>query len=74
MNHPKTVAYGEIGLDYHIFEKENYAKPPEQKRIFEIQVQLLLWLTKQMKHAIALKKPIILHTREAGSKTVVSYL
>eukprot|EP01114_Cavostelium_apophysatum_P023872 TRINITY_DN9138_c0_g1_i1.p1 TRINITY_DN9138_c0_g1~~TRINITY_DN9138_c0_g1_i1.p1 ORF type:complete len:273 (+),score=27.24 TRINITY_DN9138_c0_g1_i1:1-819(+) len=60
MNHPKTVAWGEIGLDYHVFEKENYAKPELQKKIF----------IEQMKHAVACKKPVVIHTREAESDTM----
>ena len=60
MKHSKTVAWGEIGLDYHVFEKENYAKPELQRRIF----------VDQMKHALQLKKPIVIHTREAEEETL----
>jgi len=59
MSNSKTVAYGEIGLDYHIFEGVDYAQPIEQKKIFE----------QQMKHAIDVKKPIVIHTREAEEDT-----
>jgi TatD DNase family protein len=34
MKQPKTVAWGEIGLDYHEFPRYNYAKPPVQKETF----------------------------------------
>lgn len=39
--------------DYHNFPEKNYSKPELQKKIF----------IQQMKHAINLKKPIIIHTR-----------
>jgi TatD DNase family protein len=55
----KIVAWGEIGLDYHNFPEKNYSKPELQKKIF----------IQQMKHAINLKKPIIIHTREAEQDT-----
>lgn len=59
MKHPKTLAWGEIGLDYHKFEGYNYAEPPLQKQIFKT----------QMEHAISLNKPIVIHTREAEEDT-----
>lgn len=52
-----TVAWGEIGLDYHKFEGITYAPPELQKQIF----------IKQIKLATDLNKPIIIHTREAGT-------
>lgn len=48
---PKTVAIGEIGLDYY-WDKEHRE---EQKRLFEIQLQL----------ALELNLPVIIHDREA---------
>jgi len=51
MSHPKTVALGEIGLDYH------YDLSPRdvQRRVFEEQLDM----------AYELGKPVILHVREA---------
>lgn len=49
--HPKCVAIGEIGLDYH------YDHSPR-----EIQRQAF---TRQMELALAWKKPIVIHAREA---------
>ena len=51
MAHPKAVALGEIGLDYH------YDLSPRevQREVFDRQLEL----------ALALDKPVILHVREA---------
>lgn len=53
INHPKCVAVGEIGLDYH-WVKEN-AQREKQKEYFKKQIEL----------AIKFDKPIIVHIREA---------
>jgi len=61
MSHPKVVAYGEIGLDYHRFEPQHqYAAPELQRRHF----------ITQMQHALQYSKPIIIHTREAEEETL----
>ena len=51
LSHPKAVALGEIGLDYHWL-------PPEK----ETQKRLL---REQLEMAIRLDKPVIIHDREA---------
>jgi len=53
--HPKVVAIGEIGLDYHY----PFAPPAVQRRVFIEQLEL----------AAELGLPIIVHTREAWSDT-----
>ncbi len=54
-SHPKTVAVGEIGLDYY-WEKENH---PIQKQWFRAQLEL----------ARENKMPFIVHSREAAKDT-----
>ena len=54
--HPRVVAYGEIGLDYHY----NHSSPKDQRDRFREQVQL----------ARELKLPVIIHTREAQEDTI----
>jgi TatD DNase family protein len=57
INHPKCVAVGEIGLDYHwVKEKE---KQEKQKEYFKRQIEI----------ALKYDKPIIVHVREATSDT-----
>nr|XP_053773375.1 putative deoxyribonuclease TATDN2 [Desmodus rotundus] len=52
LQHPKAVAFGEIGLDYSY----KCSTPiPQQHKIFERQLQL----------AVSLKKPLVIHCREA---------
>jgi TatD DNase family protein len=53
--HPKVVAVGEIGLDYHY----DFAPRDVQKAVF----------IRQMEIAAARKKPIVIHTREAWDDT-----
>lgn len=55
-HHDKCIAIGEIGLDYHYlnFDKE------VQKRAFIAQLEL----------AVKLKKPVVIHSREACKDTV----
>lgn len=55
LQHPKAVALGEIGLDYHY----NFSPRPQQQDVFVQQLQL----------AVALRKPILIHTREAWADT-----
>lgn len=53
--HPKVVAVGEIGLDYHY----DFSPRDTQKTVF----------MRQMEIAAARKKPIVIHTREAWDDT-----
>ncbi|EDR07064.1 uncharacterized protein LACBIDRAFT_299432 [Laccaria bicolor S238N-H82] len=55
MTHPRCVALGEIGLDYH------YDNSPRlvQRNVFR----------RQLKHAVRLGKPLVIHTREAEEDT-----
>jgi TatD DNase family protein len=54
--HPKVVGYGEIGLDYHY----NHSPPKLQRERFREQVLL----------AREIRKPIVVHTREAQEDTI----
>ena len=53
---PKVVAVGEIGLDYY-WDKEGHDL---QKK----------WFLRQLKLAKELKKPVIIHSREAAADTM----
>jgi TatD DNase family protein len=53
--HPKAVAIGEIGLDYHY----NHSPPAEQRAVFREQIVM----------ARTLKMPIVVHTRAAWDDT-----
>jgi TatD DNase family protein len=54
--HPKVVAIGEIGLDYHY----DFSPRPVQAAAFEIQIGI----------AKRASKPVVIHTREAWEDTV----
>lgn len=56
LTHPKVVAVGEIGLDYHY----DFAPRETQKAVF----------VEQMGIAAAARKPIVIHTREAWDDTL----
>ncbi|PRP85675.1 hypothetical protein PROFUN_06509 [Planoprotostelium fungivorum] len=55
MKHPRCVAWGECGLDYHY----DHSPRDVQREIFE----------RQLKLAVSLGKPIVVHTREAEEDT-----
>jgi len=52
--HPRVVAIGEIGLDFH----RNYSPRAAQLRVFEWQLEL----------AIKLDLPVVIHCRQAGGE------
>lgn len=54
--HPKAVAWGECGLDYHY----NHSPQQEQRQVFARQIRM----------AVSLKKPLIVHSREAEKDTL----
>jgi TatD DNase family protein len=54
--HSKVIAVGEIGLDYHY----DFSPPDTQKALF----------IEQMAVAAAVRKPIVIHTREAWDDTI----
>ncbi len=56
LQHPKVVALGEIGLDYHY----DFSPRDVQRRVFAAQLQL----------AAQTQKAIVIHTREAWEDTV----
>ncbi|MCR5144397.1 MAG: TatD family hydrolase [Lachnospiraceae bacterium] len=57
INNDKVVAIGEIGLDYYRKEGKDFI--PNQKT----------WFRKQLDLAYELKKPVIIHSRDAGQDT-----
>ena len=54
--HPKVVAIGEIGLDYHY----DFSPRPVQRAVFERQLEI----------AAEAGKPVVIHTREAWEDTL----
>ncbi|HKW96488.1 MAG TPA: TatD family hydrolase [Bryobacteraceae bacterium] len=56
--HPKVLAIGEIGLDYHY----DFSPRDIQRRVFETQLEL----------AERAGKPIVIHTREAWQDTLAA--
>ncbi len=56
--HPKTVAVGEIGLDYY-WDKEA-----------EVQERQRLWFRRQLELAAERKLPVIIHSRDAAEDTL----
>jgi TatD DNase family protein len=56
--HPKVVAIGEIGLDYY----RDYAPRPAQRQAFRDQLAL----------ASALRRPVVIHSREAHGEVFVA--
>ena len=56
LDHPKVLALGEIGLDYHY----NFSPPETQRQVFARQLEL----------ARQARKPVVIHTREAWPDTL----
>lgn len=54
--HPKVLAVGEIGLDYHY----NHSPPETQREVFAAQLEI----------AKRTGKPVVIHTREAWRDTI----
>jgi TatD DNase family protein len=70
VKHPKVVAIGEVGLDYHQYSKTKYESQITnqewigikklQKKLFKMQIEV----------AWEFKKPLIIHSREAGEEVI----
>jgi len=58
----KVVAIGEVGLDYHYYQKSKHENKEVSPQLIDLQKELLL---AQIKLAAKLDKPLILHSREA---------
>ena len=59
--HPKAVAIGEIGLDYHGFDRyEN--KPSKELQQY--------WFERQLELAVEMDKPVVIHSRNAAADTM----
>ena len=56
LERPRVVALGEIGLDYHYEDTDRESQK--------------LWFAKQVRLAVAMKKPICIHSREADDDTM----
>src|SRR6185312_12615757 len=54
--HPKVLAIGEVGLDYHY----DFSPRPVQQQVF----------ARQLNIAAEARKPIVIHTREAWDDTL----
>lgn len=59
--HKKTVAVGEIGLDYHGYDIYE-VKPGKELQKY--------WFKKQLELAIEIRKPVVIHSRNASQDTM----
>ncbi len=59
VNHPKIIAIGEIGLDYHYPQTLKYKN--QQIQLFESQIEI----------SVEKKLPIIIHSRDAFEDTII---
>lgn len=57
---PEVIAVGEVGLDYHY----HHSPPEVQRQVFQQFIRL----------AVAVEKPLIIHTREAWEDTITDML
>lgn len=64
--HPKTVAIGEVGLDYHTYQATKYTMQNTKEEWGLIKSLQKEMLRQQVALAAELEKPLILHSREAG--------
>lgn len=62
LNHPKTVAVGEIGLDYYLYQKTKYQQYQIDEEFIKFQK---IFFIEQLKLAKKYKKTIIIHNRKA---------
>ncbi len=62
ISHPKVVAVGEVGLDYHSYQNTKYQSYKIDNDFIDRQKKLLI---KQIQLAIKYDKSLILHNREA---------
>lgn len=62
--HKRVVAIGEVGLDYHYYQKSRHVNKIVSPQLIELQKEIL---AQQIMLAANLKKPLILHSREAHS-------
>ncbi len=67
--HPKVVAIGEVGLDYHVYTNSKYQtlNIKNDEKLKNLQKQLM---GMQVQLAKELNKPMILHSREAGNEVL----
>ncbi len=70
ISHKKVVAIGEIGLDYHLYQKTNHKNYQINKQFIELQK---IFFIEQMKLAYEFNKSLIIHNREA-KKDLISIL
>jgi TatD DNase family protein len=66
----RVVAIGEVGLDKHEYKNSKYQMSNVKndfELLFELQKQLL---TEQIELAVAVDKPLILHSREVGDEVL----
>lgn len=67
-SHPKVVAIGEIGLDYHVYSRsERYEAKPIDKDLIVLQKDLL---TRQLAIASLVQKPVVIHSRKAKEEVL----
>ena len=68
--HPKVVAIGEVGLDYHKYEKTKYEIEKSEKEWKKLKIVQKQLLGMQIELAKKLNKPLIIHSREAKDEVL----
>jgi len=67
LKHPKVVAIGETGLDYHRFRWDTEEDACTSRHLMERQKQ---WFHRLIKLAKEMKLPLVIHTRNAHEDTL----